>query len=216
MTIRFNCQNTECGKAIKVRAELAGKRVKCPGCGELQVAAGTGGAVASQSSRPPDVDAVTPEAPNWATINEGRRPRKRPLPSESGASLGAILLSLIPLLTLIALGVYVFTDRAEPKNPLLTLEELEGIWETTDRTVNISIAADGSFRYVERAATDQPGVMQATGFRGTLTSTTEGFEIRYSDTKTLSIKRGATRGIIELTPLSEKRTNPKRIILKKQ
>lgn len=36
MPIRFICGNPACGKRLRVKNDLAGKRVKCPGCGHSQ------------------------------------------------------------------------------------------------------------------------------------------------------------------------------------
>jgi hypothetical protein len=36
MAIRFRCENSKCGKPLRVKDEVAGKRIKCPSCGHSQ------------------------------------------------------------------------------------------------------------------------------------------------------------------------------------
>jgi Domain of unknown function (DUF4261) len=51
MPIRFSCANAKCNKRFQVADELAGRKARCPGCGEVQVI--------PMASQP----AATPEAP---------------------------------------------------------------------------------------------------------------------------------------------------------
>src|SRR5262245_55188901 len=37
MPISFNCTNSSCNKRLKADEQHAGKRIKCPGCGTVQV-----------------------------------------------------------------------------------------------------------------------------------------------------------------------------------
>src|SRR5690242_17002781 len=37
MAIRFRCENPNCRKPLRVKDEVAGKRIKCPSCGHSQV-----------------------------------------------------------------------------------------------------------------------------------------------------------------------------------
>jgi len=37
MAIRFTCENPKCGKPLRVKDDVAGKRIKCPACGHSQV-----------------------------------------------------------------------------------------------------------------------------------------------------------------------------------
>jgi tRNA A-37 threonylcarbamoyl transferase component Bud32 len=57
--IKFACA---CGKSLKVADELAGKKVKCPGCGKIVVAPGLvgAGAVNQTTAAPPSVDSQPP------------------------------------------------------------------------------------------------------------------------------------------------------------
>lgn len=72
MPIRVAC--TECDKKLSVRDVLAGKKVKCPGCGSVFIAAALGGSTA--------VKAASPKlAPPSAKDNVSAKPMaKRPAP----------------------------------------------------------------------------------------------------------------------------------------
>ncbi len=60
MPIRIQCQ---CGKSLNVRDDLAGKKIKCPGCGNALVVGG-GGAAAAAPARPAPRPPAQPAAPS--------------------------------------------------------------------------------------------------------------------------------------------------------
>ena len=68
MPIRFLCENDDCRKPLRVRDELAGKRVKCPQCGQLVTAptsspaAKTPAPKAKKEPAKPSSKAVSPAA----------------------------------------------------------------------------------------------------------------------------------------------------------
>jgi hypothetical protein len=52
MATTFRCENPACRKLLRVREGLAGKRVKCPGCGRV-MAAPAGGGPPAEAPGPP-------------------------------------------------------------------------------------------------------------------------------------------------------------------
>lgn len=70
MPVQFTCR---CGKSLSVRDELAGKNVKCPGCGEITLALAT----ASKGPKPPPL-------PDLSKRSEDDIPEPILLPDDGG------------------------------------------------------------------------------------------------------------------------------------
>lgn len=65
MPIRFLCENSDCRKPLRVRDELAGKRVRCPQCAQLVTAptsSQTAGTSEKKKPAKPASKAATPAA----------------------------------------------------------------------------------------------------------------------------------------------------------
>jgi hypothetical protein len=82
--ISVRCDNPDCGKSLRVKDELAGRRVKCPSCGEI----------VSVPDEPPDArerparSRTTPAAADHgrgakAKRSSGRAAREEPMPDEA-------------------------------------------------------------------------------------------------------------------------------------
>ncbi len=81
MTIDFACSS--CGRTLRVPEEYQGRKVKCPGCGNIQAAIAA--AIQSDAANPPNVPA--PQAfssSSSAAVNPFEAPRT----SETSASVG--------------------------------------------------------------------------------------------------------------------------------
>lgn len=100
--VRFGC---ECGKQLQAKAELAGKRIKCPSCGTTLLVPGeTGLQTTKPAKKPTPVDEMTPPpkqrreqaAPDLGdeAEEEQPRPRKKGKPAKKA-----------PLLLIIGAGV---------------------------------------------------------------------------------------------------------------
>lgn len=77
--VRFAC---ECGKQLQARAEMAGKRIKCPACSnELAVPGPNGTAPAKPAVKKPDLAAATTRTPAKPKIHE---PPPEPTAEEEG------------------------------------------------------------------------------------------------------------------------------------
>ena len=67
MPIAIKCQ---CGKALSVKDELAGKAVKCPGCSQaVRVPSGSGAAPAAKSASRPVAQPSRPKAPSQSAAS---------------------------------------------------------------------------------------------------------------------------------------------------
>jgi hypothetical protein len=74
MPIRVQCGNAGCKKALRVSDEYAGKRVKCPGCGQPI-------AVPAQADSAEAVSASPPKAPSTRAVSAS--PAKAPVKSRT-------------------------------------------------------------------------------------------------------------------------------------
>jgi WD40 repeat protein len=84
MTIRIRCA---CGKSLQAKEELAGKRVKCPGCGQVLAIPSGAGATGAPTQRPAalaeadspfrDLEAEPPSAPQDEDVPAPRQTRKK-------------------------------------------------------------------------------------------------------------------------------------------
>ncbi len=105
----------ECGKPLRIKDELAGKRIKCPACGQIMLAAAGGGtSQAAGATKPRSQEAASP-------------PRKGPAPSphtpmaaQDASPLAWrfhwpwLLGGAVGTLALLASLAYVFFNRSSP------------------------------------------------------------------------------------------------------
>ena len=105
MAIRLRCDNPACRKGLRVSDELAGKRIKCPACGHVTVAAGQG----IKSGPAPGDSAPGGSKPAPASTPRPRA-RRSPWPwvAAGGAAVGALVL---------VVGFVVFNRAASSKTP---------------------------------------------------------------------------------------------------
>jgi hypothetical protein len=127
MTIALTCQS--CDKPLKVKDELSGKKIKCPGCGEI---------IAVPREKQPAASAVQKEEPRPKPSfedDEEDRPRKKKKKKKKSNNLLLIGIGAGVLLLLLFLlggfGVWFFFLRgsgektqAETKKPPPVVEEV--------------------------------------------------------------------------------------------
>src|SRR5262249_6116666 len=76
MAIRITCANPQCRKTLHARDELAGNRVKCPGCGQVAVLPAASTPAGTPLPAPPRP--IPPQPPKAALPEEGvgKSPRR--------------------------------------------------------------------------------------------------------------------------------------------
>jgi dienelactone hydrolase len=130
MPIRTDCSS--CGKKLKVRDELIGKKIKCPGCGMVFLAQAAAEATAltaeearsdlkkpaqdarkpvAKSAPPPDADEDSEDRP------ARRRKKKKPAPAVSGMWIGIGVATAVVLV--VAVGCFILFSRSPSKNDQL-------------------------------------------------------------------------------------------------
>jgi hypothetical protein len=151
MTIAFSCPH--CGKSLKVKDELAGKKIKCPGCQALATVPTAEEEDTAAYAVATQVDTKTPSVEEQglaATLDDAGSPRSRKGKKKAAPSRGALkllaLLSggalLLSCCVAAALGGWLYFFH-------FTGHELVGTWEN-DRS------ASGTQAYV-RARFDRTG-----------------------------------------------------------
>src|SRR3954454_16029724 len=89
MGISYRCENAACRKALRVKDEAAGKKVKCPGCGQSMLVPAPG-----VDSRPVP---VAPKSPLPAKTKSGTgspgkpQPQRKRWPWVTGATIVLLL-----------------------------------------------------------------------------------------------------------------------------
>lgn len=81
MPIRFLCENSDCRKPLRVRDELAGKRVRCPQCAHLVTAPTSSQTAGTSEKKKPAKPASKPATP----AANAKRQRLDALAEELGA-----------------------------------------------------------------------------------------------------------------------------------
>src|SRR5436309_1301759 len=109
MSISIACPN--CGKALRVKDEWAGRRATCPGCGTTFPVPGT---------------AAAPDAPIAANAPPGSQPS--PPPPSSTSPKSPTLTGIITLIVAVAVGVPTYLWTRGPHGHRATTAELIGHW----------------------------------------------------------------------------------------
>src|SRR5437773_491233 len=120
MTIRFSC---ECGKQLAVKDENAGKRVRCPDCGEIQTVPESGPVEAGLRTGKPKQRPVRAAEEDEEDRDEREededRPRKRKKKSSrSGGTFPWLWVGAgVGVLALVAVGVWFLFLRSKGEKP---------------------------------------------------------------------------------------------------